>query len=429
MRMIHRLLTPLGIACLAAGALLTGGCTGYRPDPPNLQGNAAEWRELSLALVPPGKSVSWEHMRDIGLLLNPDLNKARLKCLSSQAAARYAGLWEDPSLSLDAARYLKGLQYDRSAGLGLSIPVSGRTGIERKVAELYSTADRLELLAQENAYLMRLRSLYFFIRIAHTKLNLIHSRLKQASEEKENILRLCDLGEAGAADRHAAAQRHNDLIKELQELENAHLNKHLELLNLLGLHPSVGEVEIAGALPEGVPSPVELPSESKLMAHPRLQAALCTYQTSEEELRLQIRKQYPDLSLTPGLSHEEGDNKFALEVGFTLPLWNRNREAIARAESNRTMNKQNAVDTWHELLSQAHALGHRQKLARQHCRNEYERLAALRETAAQQEQLFELGELDLPTLAATRHETYARRLAYLDCLAELLEIQVALQYL
>lgn len=414
-----------------SGSLLLGSCATYRPLPPDLRQNVETWRSISLTVVPEGKqrAHTWERLSVVGLFLNPDLNKARLKYLSSKYAARYAALWDDPSLSLGANRYIPGVMYDRSAALGLSIPVSGRTTLARRVAELYSETDLCELKAQELDYLTRLRALCYVIQITHTKHELMRHRLEQVSLEHRNIAHLHSIGEATAADLHAATQRSSDLLKELQELETEHLNKHLELISMLGLHPDVGELEVAGALPTGVPAATPAPTEQALLTHPRLLAAMSAYRTSEAELKLEIRKQYPDLSLAPGYSREEGNDKLTLELGFTLPLWNRNREAIARSEGARALSRQSAIALYRELIRQAHALSLRQDLVRKHCSAEYERLILLHSTADRQERLFSLGEVDLPSLAATRHETYTRRLAYLDCLAELLEIQVALQSL
>lgn len=421
----------LALGCLSALALLLIGCTAYRPDPPDLHSDAEAWRQISQAVAPADKEtrLKWKQLSLVGLLLNPDLNKARLKFLNTKNAARYAGLWDDPSLTMDGKRYLAGVDYDRGVSLGLSLPVSGRTELARRVAEMYSEADYAELCAQEDAYLIRLRTLCYLIQITHTKHELIRRRLQQAREEHTSIARLHELGEVAIADLHEATQRHSDLLKELQELESEHLNKHLELTTLLGLHPGVGQLEVADDLPSGVPAKLPAPTEAALLAHPKLRAAMSAYRTTEAELKLEIRKQYPDLSLSPGMAHEEGNNKLTLEVGFTLPLWNRNREAIARAQGSRAMSRRSAIECYHELLQTAHSLVCRQELALQHCRTEYERLLTLRQDTEQQEQLYRLGETSLPALASTRHETYTRRLAYLDCMAQLLEIQVTLHSL
>ena len=382
-----------------------------------------------MGLVQPGRALRVEELMRIGLLLNADLNKARLTCLRSAKAAKYAGLWSDPSLSAGVDRYVASNMWDRNISASLTIPVTGVPSLARKVAELYKAADFHELRALENDFLVRLQTLCYTIRIAHTKHGIIRTRMQQVQAELASITRMQELGEVSTADLQDATQRYNDTIKELQELDNEHLAKHLELVSMLGLHPAVGEVEVADPLPAGVPASVPTPTEEALLRHPRLLAAMAAYKTSEKELQLEIRKQYPELELGPGFTHEEGEDKLGLSVGFTLPLWNRNREGIARAQGSRALSRHDAVQQWRELVQQACALTQRQRLAVQHCRAEHARLTALQASAARQEELFLLGEIGLPALATARQETYTRRLAYLDCLAELLEIQVALQSL
>lgn len=410
-------------------AAACGGCALYKPDPIDIRRDTEEWKKVSLSLIPAGRTLPYESLKKIGLLLNADLNKARLTYRKTSDIAKNSGYWEDPSLSFDGARYLHKNLYDYNLSRALSIPVTGAPAIARKVAELYKETDYQELRAQENDFLVRLQTLCYTIRIAHTKHELIRNRLQQIENEQKNIEQLHRMGEASAGDLHEALQRRNDTLKELQELDNDHLAKHLELTSMLGLHPAVGDVEVAGSLPHGVPPSVAPPTDEILLRHPRLLAAMSAYKTSEQELRLEIRKQYPELQVGSSFAREEQEQKAGLSVGFTLPLWNRNREAIARARGGRSISRHSAIQQWRDLTQQAHALQRRQQLAMQHCQSEHERLTALQETMAQQERLYTLGEINLPTLATTRHEAYTRRLAYLDCLAELLEIQVALQHL
>lgn len=421
--------SAIGGICIAC--VCSSGCAIYKPEPPDLRKEAVAWREISLLVAPAGRTTarSRTELGAVGLALNADLNKARLKALSSKHTARYAALWDDPNLSMSADRVIPGVTYDRAVSLGLSIPISGRTELARRAAELYAEADVRELRAQELDFLTRLHALCYVIQVTHTKHSLMQQRAEEVREELRSITTLHSMGEATAADLQEATRRGSDLLKELQELENTHLSKHLELLNLLGLHPAIGNLEVAGALPIGVPTLLPPPTEAALLAHPRMQAAMSAYRTTEAELRLEIRKQYPDLTLTPGYSYEEEDDRIGLELGLSLPLWNRNREAIARSSGARAQSSLNAVAQYRELVQQAHALTRRQALAHKHCAAEYQRLTALQAAMEQQERLFSIGEVTLPALTAARHETYTRRLAYLDCLAELLEIQVALHSL
>lgn len=413
--------------CIILLCLLICGCSVYQPEPLDLGRDTEEWLRVSRDVIPFGKALSVEQMRWIGLFLNPELNKARLTWMKSKGAARYAGMWEDPAIQLDGEHVVSEHLYNYDVAPTLSVPVTGVPRLAKRVAELYSEADYLELKAVENEYLARLETLACKIQVTHAKHQLMLARMKEAQKELQDHTKLLQLGEISSADMYNATQRSSTLAKELQELELEHITQHDELLSMLGLHPGVGDIELEQSLPQETPSPVQPPSQEALLNHPRLRAAMAAYNTSEQELRLEIRKQYPVPEINPGFSREDGDDKLTLGVGFTLPLWNRNREAIARAQGNRKIARHTALQQWHELLRRVHTLTRRQKLVHQHCITEFTQLQRLKITVEQQEKLYTMGEMNLPTLAATRHELFSRQLSFLDCLEQLLEIRIAMK--
>ena len=410
-------------------ALAISGCVMYRPQTIDLRRDTEQWLTISQEVLPRGCVVEQQRMRLIGLLFNPQLTEARLGWLNKRKAARYAGLWEDPGFELGGERDITERLYNFSVAPTLSLPVTGVPRLARRVAELYSVKDLQELGAMELDYLVRLDTLANLIRTSHAKLTIMRERERMAAAELESLRRLQEMGEITPADLYEAEQRSSSVVKERQEEETNHQQRHLELLSMLGLHPAVGEIEIGGELPTAPPNPIPMPCEEELLQHPRICAALVAHKVSEEELRMEIRKQYPNLELSPGYTREDGDKKLTFSVGFTLPLWNRNREAIARAAGGRQLAEMSAIRQWRELLQEAYALAARQKLLTEHCRAVHERLLNLQQSAESQEKLYSLGEVDLAILAATRHETYTSRLAYLDCLAQLLEVRTALLFL
>ena len=58
---------------------------------------------------------------------------------------------------------------------------------------------------------------------------------------------------------------------------------------------------------------------------------LAEYQASQSALQLEIARQYPDVQLGPGYEFDQGDNKWMLGLGVTLPVFNQNQGAIAAA--------------------------------------------------------------------------------------------------
>ncbi len=416
-------------AALLASLTLFSACTVYRPAPVDLARDTEQWRSLSAEACPAGHRPGQEELRRMGLLLNPSLNEARLEAARSTSVAEFAGLWDDPAVSAELTRVLPEAVTNREVGLSLAIPLTGIPSLAKKAAEQYKEADFWKVKEKERAYLEKLDTLCANILITHHKHELMRTRLAELREERDRIASLHKLGEVSFAAYQLANQRLNDTINAEQELESKHLAQHLELSTLLGLHPDFRNMEINESLPKGIPAAAPIPTPAQLLGNPALKSSLASYGGTEKELQVEIRRQYPQITLGSGYGYEGSDDKLGLSAGFNLPLWNRNREAIARATGNRAVKQAETLTLWKELMQQAENLRDRQQLALRHCRAERERVEHLAANARRQEELYALGESPLLELAEIRHEEYLRRLSYTDCLAELLDIRIKLHYL
>lgn len=409
--------------------LLLASCTLYTPKPVDLSRDTAEWQQLSARLCDGNTPLTLTKLHEIGLLLNPELNQARLSYARSTAVAEFAGLWNDPAISAEVRQVRELDVTNRGVGLSLTLPVTGLPGLAEKVAECYKQEDYAAMQAKERAYLVQLDTLRFSVMSTHAKLHLMQARVKQLAEEQNQARRMHELGEMEFADFQVICRRLNDGQKELQEMEQEHLQGHLQMVKLLGLHPDQRTVELAGHLPAAIPAPVAQPDTALLMQHPALQAAMAAHDTSEAELQREIRKQYPELEIGPGFEHDGGDSKVGVGIGLSLPLWNRNKEGVAQASATRDIKEYDAVQTWRDLVQSSVALGDMQKLLLEHCMAEQERVERLSAAEKQQEKLYAIGETKLPAVADARQEAYLRRLNFIDCLTKLLSTQVELQYL
>ena len=410
-------------------ALLTGGCVQYAPAPLDLQADAVAWQQMSREMSRGRKSLGQEELHKIGLLMNEELLKARLTHAKSQGKEKYAGLWEDPSMGMELERVFSDNINNRGISPSLALPVTGLPALRKKIAAQYTEADYWTLRAQERAFLTSLDTLCYKLMVSNAKLGLMQRRLVVLRDEQQRITRLYELGEVAFADYQTGTERLNATVKELQEQERDLLTQQQELVAELGLHPSTTGLMPAGRLPQGVPAAVSTPSPEEMLSAPAIRAQLAGYGAAEDELRAEIRKQYPEVRLSGLIAVDDHKNKGALGVEFTLPLWNRNREAIAISTGERKLKQAETLRTWHDMMQQATAMQAQQKLLLTHCRSEYTRLIELEAATAQQEKLFGLGETSLLELAEARHLAYERKLAYLDCLANLLETQTKLQYL
>lgn len=410
-------------------ALVLAGCVQYTPKPVDLRADDANWRQLTADMCKSRRSMSPAELRRVGLLMNPELLKARLSYAKSQGKAEYAGLWDDPSMGLEFERVFALDINNHSLSPTLALPVTGLPALRKQIAEQYTEVDYWTMRDKERSYMAELDVLCYKLMAAEAKLGLMRRRLAALRDEQQSMTRLLELGEVAFADYQTGTERLNETIKQVQEQETEQLALQQQLVSSLGVHPSVTGLKPSGRLPHGVPAAVSAPSADAMLSLPVVKSAMAGYGAVETELRAEIRKQYPELGISGLYGVEDDNEKMVLGVEFSLPLWNRNREAIATATGERDIKQAETIQTWRDLVQKSSALAAQQKLLLTHCRSEYSRLIELEAATEQQEKLFNLGESKLLELAEARHLAYERKLAYLDCLVNLLDTQTQLRYL
>lgn len=403
-------------------------CSVYHSAPIDLNAEEASWKEASR--VDTHTSVTRNQARQIGLVMNPDLNKARLKLASSNEAAKQAGWWNDPSFSWEIEQVLQENTLNMAGGLGFTIPVTGLPALEKKVAEQYKEADFWTLRQAELDFLSSLDQAWSRLAVTQRRKAVIWERLEAVRKENGMIEKLIGAGEVEFSSRQVASQRMNDAIRELQTVTETELEQKMELVKLMGLHPSAVQklgfrTEQGFQLPAAVPAP----SPAALTAAPKIKAQLATYATTETLFKTEIRRQYPELELGPAFTRDDGEKEVGGEIGFNIPLWNRNRKAIAESRGARNMSRQETIQLWKTELFNARQLDASQQMVLRHCRTELQRMDSFASSVRTMEKLHGIGEASLLELAENRHQLYESRLAFLDNLDKLLAIQAQLRYL
>lgn len=113
----------------------------------------------------------------------------------------------------------------------------------------------------------------------------------------------------------------------LQSQLAEHLGLPLEAVKSLQLNINTAEKEAA----------IDAKNIQKTALLNRLDAriALEQYQVAENKLKLEIAKQYPDITISPGLAYEFGDTVWSLGFSGLMNLLKRNKVSIAEAEQVR----------------------------------------------------------------------------------------------
>jgi outer membrane protein TolC len=99
---------------------------------------------------------------------------------------------------------------------------------------------------------------------------------------------------------------------------------------------------------------------------PAMLVATAEYEASERALELEVRKQYPDLHLGPGVGREDGRDQVTLGLSLPLPVLNANRRGIAEARAGREVARASAEATLEQLLAGLRAAEERWRAACEH---------------------------------------------------------------
>jgi outer membrane protein TolC len=277
------------------------------------------------------------------------LRVARAEAGVTLAAADNAGLWEDPMVDVSPERMLGDVMepWKIMGGIGVTLPISGRLQAEREAAGAMHEAEILRVADLEWSTRSRLREAWAMWSFARAR-----TRVTQQA-----IVDLRDM--IGIVERVAAAGGLSRLESSMYRIELASMEvdarrdaleegvREQAVRRLLGLPPASGitlDERLAFCASE---QPVIDPN------HPRLLMAQAEYEASERELAAEIRMQYPDVTLGPGIGREEGERLVTLDMSIPLPMLNANRGGIAKARATREVARAKAIAMQEEMIGEA----------------------------------------------------------------------------
>jgi hypothetical protein len=330
--------------------LVFAGCKSYESKP-------IDWEEeLRAGVTNEIRISSPQDAATLALVANREINALRLKAATSSMVAKEVGWWEDPELDFDILRIVNPAEYPLLGGgsIAFTIPLSGALACEKKAAEMYAYSDKVRIVAKERDLASKARKSAIRLAALHKTRRILESFDTDAriARAREDVEKLHDAGEVTVEERarmrrsvHSRRHALMDVTREISEEETV-------LLKTCGLRP--GAKLTIDFLPQKISAdeinPIDVRS---LIHHPEVELAVSMLGGAEAQLEAEIRRQYPDLKLGPAYANEEGLDRFGIVAGVTLPLWNRNRKAIAEASATREILRLEAIDVWRGLVCEA----------------------------------------------------------------------------
>jgi outer membrane protein TolC len=356
--------------------------------------------------------------------MHPDVAVVRAQFATAQAAIRTAGERPNPSVSL-APQFAAPLRWLLGTyGVDFDIPIEtgGKRASRLALAREQAAAAGFHVVEASWQVRSRLRKAMLALSAASQREGL----LKNAVGSQEQVIKLIEqrvaAGEAARPDFVQSRLLLNQLRLQLVDASRQKAEARASVGEALGMSVSALEqVTLSLSEFERVPAVSGLAAARRnaLLHRADVLAALADYAASEATLRSEVAKQYPDIHLGPGYQWDAGLNKWAVGLGFTLPIFNQNRGAIAEAEAKRreaaakfTAIQARVVAETERALAAEH--GARAKVA-----TATELLAAQDKQLQSAQALAKGGETDRLSVASAQLERDSAAIAQIDAVAEL----------
>lgn len=289
----------------------------------------------------PPSSLDLEGLTILGLYFSPDLDEARTRIAVADAAITTARAKPNPSV-VGGAGYTDAEQSPYAFRFDLSIPFETAGKRQFRILRAQQLSDAARFSLGEMAW--RVRSRLRASLVDHLLSNLaLQQRTGEAQIRQETVgiyERRLEVGEVSTPIVTAARIELSRVQLEIEQLRGRIAETRAAIAGGLGLPaPALDNVQFALSDLEKPPTEqaLDLQAVQKggLMNRLDVQRFLVEYAAAESDLRLQVARQHPDISLGPSYSFGEGANSYTIGPGLVLPLFDRNRGPIGESEARR----------------------------------------------------------------------------------------------
>ena len=354
-RRLHSMASLRFLSLSLATGLFTG-CATYQTQDLKPAATQAQLERRSLAdaglarylnahgsPVTPG-ATEWDlpRLTLAAFYFSPALELARAEFAGAEARTQTASARPNPTFTFTPGRSdnTTGGLTPWILGYALQLPVElgGKRGHRVTEAQRQRDAARLALASQAWSLHSAVRRAIVDLQAAEAEAELWRAQLPLATQTARLADAQVEAGDGSPleAARARAAAAQSELAARASE--RATTEARSRLAEVMGLPlAALADVRIA---PLGVTeaSPRLALTEARTWAAQNradLLAALATYAATESALHGEIARQYPDLTLGPGYQLDQGEGKWSVGLGFTLPVFHQNQGPIAAAEARR----------------------------------------------------------------------------------------------
>ncbi len=424
-----RLLGGLSIGSAALAALTACALQRYEPAPLDPAASALAYQ--SRGVDSPGLKaymLAHGHPADdwpvqqwgladltlLGFYYQPNLELARAQ--AAAARAQIAAATQRPPIGIKPVVQHHSLQPPETAGpwtLGfeVEIPLSG-SGRRAALSEQYgSLAQSAELAVGSVAWAIRseVRAHFLDCYAAGRTLESLDAEARERRSLVSLLQRRFEAGAASALELSSARLRHAEVEGQIRDAQLAREQCLGGLAGTLGLPlASVRGMRFDFAAFEQMPVP---PSDSAVQRSALLnrldvRAKLADYAAADAGVKLEIARQYPSVTLSPGYVWDQGDNIWSLVATVLVPAGG-NKPAIQAAQARREAAARDFLALQGKAISEADAAQARYVKATENAAAVQQVVDLQAARARQTKKQFDAGHADRVDITLAQLETVA----------------------
>jgi cobalt-zinc-cadmium efflux system outer membrane protein len=349
-----RLFRTIGLTLVLA---LAFSCVRYHPRPiapikamADFEARRLDSSELGTFLVANKEVESWPPARwDLksltlaALYYHPDMDIARAQWGVARGGRITAGERPNPILNPvmgynTTSPTSEVTPWIPEVALELTIETAGKRGIRIAEARHLAEAARWQILSTAWSVRSRMRGTLLEVYAAGEMEGLLVGQEKLQAEFVRILELQRDAGEVSTYDLTQARVALD--ASRLAAIEAARVKEQAlaRLAGALGLARQALE-GVAISFDAFRDLKPDLPSDDirrhAVLNRSDILAALAEYEARQSALKLEIAKQYPDITLGPDYQLDQTDSKWTIGLGLVLPILSRNRGPIAEALASR----------------------------------------------------------------------------------------------
>lgn len=372
---------------------------------------------------------------------NPTLAQARALVRRSQAQARQAGLWPNPSIGYQGEQIRGGASGGGEQGgfIQQTIPLGGKPGLRRNIYRQEAAANAITVEEQQNRIENDVQQAFYRALASQQEITVRQKLVALAEETVDTTRQLANTGQADEPDILQAEVKSEQEKLLFASAQRKYLQDFASLAVVAG-QPSLQPSPISGSFNNPPDLDVQKEVATIVSNSPSMSFARQRAETAEARLKAARREAFPDLNLRFGEQHNGeriGDNPAApalgaqsfASAGISIPLWNRNQGNSAAAEAELGSDREDVLRTELALKRQAATLAQAYQTARANAESYSSRMIpearrAYQMNLAKYEQMAQ----SYPQVLLSQRTLFQLETGYIQALAEEWSSAIALDH-